>query len=280
MISVNAELCTRCGQCLRVCTTGIFEMRDGIPAMTANGDDYCIQCQHCLAVCPVGAITLNDKTPADCAPIGPLPSSEHMLNLLRQRRSIRRFQATPVEPAILAKLQAALAWSPTGCNDHRLCAVLVNGQDAMAKFREPTLRLFRRVVKTRIPQLISRRLNQVLKRILDGEDVIFRQAPHMVVIATPKNAPCADIDPTIALAQFELYAQTFGLGTLWCGFAFFAFRLFRHLRRPLDLPKGYRVGGVLLFGYPDITFHRATCPEPILAKNIPPTPGGVGNQKA
>lgn len=269
MISVNAELCTRCGQCLRVCTTEIIEMRDGIPAMTATGEDFCIKCQHCLAVCPTGAIALNDKTPADCAPAGPLPSPEHMLNLLRQRRSIRRFQATPVAPAILEKLQAALAWSPTGCNDHRLYAVLVNGPDAMARFREPTLRLLRWIVKTRIPQLINRKLNRVLKDILDGEDVIFRQAPHMIVMATPKKAPCADIDPTIALAEFELYAQTFGLGTLWCGFALFAFRVFRHLRRPLDLPKGYRVGGVILFGYPDVTFHRATCPDPIQARIIP-----------
>lgn len=263
MIAVNQETCTRCGQCLRVCTTEIIEMRDGLPAMTATGEDFCIKCQHCLAVCPTGALSHNGKTAADCAPNGPLPTPDHMLNLLRQRRSIRRFRPTPVGPDILAQLPAALAWSPTGCNDHRLHAVLVNGSTAMDRLRNPTLRLLRFLVKTRLPQLINRKLNRVLSDILDGEDVIFRQAPHMIVIATPKNAPCADFDPTIALAQFELYAQTFGLGTLWCGFALFAFRFFRHLRRPLALPKGYRVGGVILFGYPDVTFHRTTCPEPV-----------------
>jgi len=191
-----------------------------------------------------------------------------LLNALRQRRSIRHFQPNLVSPSILAQLQASLAWSPTGCNDHRLHAVFVNGSAAIDRFRLPAYRTAKFLHRTFWPRLFSRRLHHFLRAIISGEDIIFRQATHMLVISTPRDAPCASFDPVIALSQFELYANSFGIGTLWCGFALHALRLFPRLRRPLALPRGHRVGAVMLFGYPEISFQRATCPEPITAMTL------------
>lgn len=268
MLTVDPQTCTLCGLCQQVCTAEIISLESGLPAMTESGADHCISCQHCLAVCPTGALSFDGRHASECAPPGPLPSSEHFLNALRQRRSIRRFKPVQVEESILTQLQSSLAWSPTGCNDHRLHAVFVNGTAAIERFRLPTYRAARFLHRTYLPRLFSRRLHHFLSAIISGEDVIYRQAPHMLVISTPGDAPCANFDPVIAMSQFELYANTFGIGTLWCGFALHALRIFPHLRRPLALPRGYRVGAVMLFGYPEITFQRATCPEPIIAHTL------------
>ena len=100
------------------------------------------------------------------------------------------------------------------------------------------------------------------KSMLEGYDFVFRNAPHMIVAAFPKDAPCGSFDVSIALTQFDLYAQSLGVGTLWCGFAYYAFQYNRGMRSLLQLPPGYKVGAVMLFGPPAVEYPRATDPEP------------------
>ena len=54
--SCNSELCTRCGECLRVCPMGSIGERDGMPTF----DGICIKCQACRRRCPTGAIAFTD----------------------------------------------------------------------------------------------------------------------------------------------------------------------------------------------------------------------------
>ena len=82
----------------------------------------------------------------------------------------------------------------------------------------------------------------------------------MIVALTPKDAPCKEADPWIALSYFDLLAQSFKLGTCWCGFAVYAIKFNRKLQKHLAIPKGYKVSSVLLFGPPAVTYARATNP--------------------
>ena len=92
---------------------------------------------------------------------------------------------------------------------------------------------------------------------------MFRNAPCMIVAATPKNAPCREADPWIALSYFDLLAQANGLGTCWGGFAVHAFKGLRALRRALNIPRGYEVGAILLFGLPGVAYPRVPHPRPM-----------------
>ena len=83
-----------------------------------------------------------------------------------------------------------------------------------------------------------------------------------------KNAPCKEADPWIALSYFDLLAQTFGVGTCWCGFGVYAFRLIGKMRKALNLPPGYKIGAVLLFGKPAVNYPRATRPEPFAIASV------------
>ena len=54
---LSAELCTACGQCLRVCPMGsVATGYDGRPRF----EGICIKCQACISSCPQGAIAIED----------------------------------------------------------------------------------------------------------------------------------------------------------------------------------------------------------------------------
>lgn len=262
MIVIHREKCVKCGACVKDCIVEILKPgADGFPGVAPELEAYCLNCQHCLAVCPQGAIVCNEVGPESCAPIQPLPEPDQMFHLLRQRRSIRQYKDETLDRDTLSKLKASLAWAPTGCNDHRLFFAVVEDKDEMKFFRNEMSRMLTFLIKTGIMRLIYPNFKRYLGEIMDGKDVVFRNAPHMIVTATPNNAPCRDADPWIALSYFDLLAQTFGVGTCWCGFAVHAFKWNRRLRRKLNLPSGYKVGAVMLFGKPDVAYARATAPK-------------------
>lgn len=145
-------------------------------------------------------------------------NSEELLNLIQSRRSVRKFKSENVESDKLDKIKNMINWVPTGCNFHKLHFSFIDDIDTMNEFRDyVNAKIINIITKTPVKGLMNK-FSSYKKAFLNGEDVIFRKAPHMVVVSVPVNAPCANIDPVIALSYFELYADSLGLGTLWCGF--------------------------------------------------------------
>ena len=261
-IVIDKSKCTGCGKCVSDCMVKaiVMDQNDHIPVMAPDGLKLCFNCQHCLAVCPAGALAVNGTAPGECPEKGNLPLPEDMANLIRQRRSIRQFAADELDKGQLDFLIDSLHWSPTGCNDHRL-RFFVAGKKEIAEFRKVTDRYLRFMIKSGLMSLLVPRYKRYFTDILNGEDVIFRNAPHMIVVMSPKKAPCTKSDPVIALTQFDLLAQSCQVGTCWCGFAERAFRIIPSLRRMIGCPRDYYVGGAMLFGTPAVNYFRASKPE-------------------
>jgi len=51
-----------------------------------------------------------------------------------------------------------------------------------------------------------------------GEDLILRDAPHVVMAHTPAPDPMGPGAATIAMTYFQLAAAALGLGTCWAGY--------------------------------------------------------------
>jgi nitroreductase len=90
----------------------------------------------------------------------------------------------------------------------------------------------------------------------EGRDAIFRGAPHMLLTSTPPGVPCAVQDAHIALTTFELLASSHGLGTLWDGMFMMALAVCPELRDTLRIPADHAIGYAMLFGRPDVQYHR------------------------
>ena len=89
-----------------------------------------------------------------------------------------------------------------------------------------------------------------------GEDVIFRGAPHMILVSSNIKSPGANVDPIIALSYIELYAQSLGIGTCWCGFGQTCYKLMPKLSEMINVPDGYKPVYAMLIGYPAVKYQR------------------------
>ena len=261
--TVDTEKCIHCGMCANDCGAGIIEMNaDKIPTIKKDDEQYCMKCQHCLAICPVGAISVCGKKPEDSDICDEnLPSDEQILNLIQHRKSIRSYKHENLDKATLQKLKDMLKYSPTGCNNHKLHVALIDDVEIMDKFRNRTNNTIKKAFLSNKWIPVTKKFEKFRQQFIDGKDIIFRNAPHMIVVSVPVNAPCAPVDPIILLSYFELYAQSLGVGTLWCGFAEIALKLMPDLCQYLEIPDGYKVGYVMLFGKTDLKYQRATQPE-------------------
>jgi NAD-dependent dihydropyrimidine dehydrogenase PreA subunit len=58
LVTVNAEKCEGCEECVNNCPVSVFEMKDG-KADPVHAD-LCEGCETCVSVCSTGAVTLSE----------------------------------------------------------------------------------------------------------------------------------------------------------------------------------------------------------------------------
>ena len=78
----------------------------------------------------------------------------------------------------------------------------------------------------------------------------------MLLTSTPPGVPCPVQDAHIALTTFELLASAHGLGTLWDGMFMMALAVCPELKETLRIPADHAIGYAMLFGRPDVQYHR------------------------
>ncbi len=58
IVTVDADKCEGCEECVNICPQGVFEMADG-KSNPVNSSE-CVYCESCLGVCPTDAITITE----------------------------------------------------------------------------------------------------------------------------------------------------------------------------------------------------------------------------
>jgi nitroreductase/NAD-dependent dihydropyrimidine dehydrogenase PreA subunit len=257
--TVNEQRCTRCGQCVRDCPAGIIEQAGkALPGIAAAKEEECMQCQHCLAVCPTAAVSILGRNPAASLSLAPgsLPGLEQMTRLVRGRRSVRQYQDANVDPVLLRQLLATLANVPTGVNQRELTFTVIDDKDVMQRFREKVLNAIAAAVKSgRIADSSSYLAEAPAAYFEQQADILFRGAPHALIVSAPPDAPCPAEDVALAIAYFELLAQSAGLGTVWWGLLKMTLETLPELKALIGLPANCAYYGIL-FGLPAIRYAR------------------------
>lgn len=263
--TVDAAKCVGCGECAADCVAEIIHMENRLPAIAPDQRENCIACQHCLAVCPVGAVSVLGHEPANSISLGGFSPDPRQLDLLvRGRRSFRRFKPEPVDPEVIRELLTLAAYAPTGVNDRRRRFSVIMEREAMAQFRqECAVALAAAVAAGKLPEAVSW-LGDLARDWLErGSDGIFRNAPHVVVVTTPKDTPCVGQDAVIALSYFDLLAQARGVGTVWAGLLYWVLEVAApELKARLGIPKDHAYGYAMLFGMPAFKYARTVQREP------------------
>lgn len=255
--AIDESRCIQCGECAADCPVRIIDMSQGLPRISLQRQGLCIRCQHCLAVCPTAALSILGVDPDASVEILP-PSPDGLENLIKSRRSVRRYRPEAVERAVLDRLMGAVAYAPTGKNERKVRFTLVDDPEVMARIRVLTMEGIRRAVdEDGLPDGMEF-FAKFLTAWDQGRDIIFREAPHMLIASSPREATSGEADPFIALSYFELMAASLGLGTVWCGYARWALQsVVPELGRKLGIPSDHRSMYIVMFGYPAVRYARA-----------------------
>lgn len=257
---LDQDKCIHCGLCSSECPVLIIDNKTEFPTIKEGKEENCLKCQHCLAVCPQGAISIWGKEAENSIPFNsPRPKSLELENLMQTRRSIRKFRKEEINRALIHHLISIASYAPTAKNENSVQFTVVDNKNDMSKLRELAYRHIKLAYQeNRLPksQLFMNDFENLwtTKKI----DVIFRDAPHLLITSAPKDGSFPQMDSGIAMTYFDLLANSNGIGTLWNGFAKYLIEdIAPELKKEIGIPENHLVSAVLLFGKTAANYARS-----------------------
>ena len=254
---VDKERCIQCGECTVECPTCIISM-DDYPTIT--NEEACYRCQHCLAVCPTGAISVLGVDPdASITLEGNMPDPVSLEVLIKGRRSVRRYSDKDLSPALIDELLDIANHSPTGVNAQGVLFTVIREGAVLKQIMEEVMVQLENLDDAgELPEgLVAQYIGTAISAWKEeGQDMICRGAPHLLITSASKDAPCPAQDTLIALTTFQLMAHAKGVGTVWDGMFMMALSLLPDLIKRLGIPENHLLGYAMAFGEPAVEFHR------------------------
>jgi nitroreductase/NAD-dependent dihydropyrimidine dehydrogenase PreA subunit len=268
---IDKQRCTKCGLCSQECPVLIIDGKTEYPEIKEGKESQCIKCQHCLAVCPTAALSIWGKKPEDSIPASStIPQPQEIENLIKTRRSVRKFKKEELEKEFIHKLLETAAYAPTGHNKNSVLFSVTQSKSELSKFRDLVYAGIKRASEAgTLPERMA--FLSDLQGLWDSKqiDVLFRDAPHVLIASAPKNVASPDADCHIALSYFELLANTYGVGTLWNGFIKMVLTVVApEIKALIGIPEDHVLGYVLLFGKPAVKYARSIQSEGLHLNSI------------
>lgn len=247
------ERCTGCGTCRRVCPSGAVRFRDNRPVFNSR---KCIGCAHCGVFCPENAFGLDPVTDPDS-----MPSPKEYRTLLRRRRSIRFYSDKLPSEEQIKELVSVVDQCPTGRNSQGVSVRAVRGFEFVKELLRPVRRVLDILWLTGIPFLLGKitGMEDHMRRIRKGEDLIFREAPVVLFFFVPRGNVTGYADGVIAASAVTWHGVSLGMGTLWNGVAQKLYPFFRSWHP--SGTGGMKLAAVLCVGYSSVIPNQSPPPR-------------------
>lgn len=242
-ITVDPAKCVGCGLCVKVCVARHIALEHKT-ARVGPGD--CLLCGQCTAVCPREAVSIGGYAPEPPAPRREVRlEPDDVLDVIRFRRTIRRFQPRAIPPDTLGRILEAGRLTHTAKNRQDVSFVVLDREkDRVERMAVGLFRILRPFAALFSPMARD--------HPIDDHFFFFRAPIVLVVLAKDKT------NGLLAAQNMEFVAEASGLGVLYSGFFTMAANASRRIRKVLGVPKGKRVAMTLVLGYPDVKFLRGT----------------------
>ncbi len=269
---INAQLCTGCGTCVKICPRHILIREDVKTVPSVRQDLACFNCAQCVAACPSSAISLPDVHPEELEAVQPelRISEEQAAQFFKTRRSCRNYTDVPLTKDEIDRLLGIAAYAPTGKNWRLVKWFVVSDPEQVrayasecakmlgtfgpvlfsaGQFVSPTASRMMRYSRQQCAD-IQNQCREMFHEVQSGQDTILCGAPALLfACADTRNILAHDACIT-ATSHLELAAHGMGLGACWVGtFAMFA-QAAPGFERRMGLPKHVHIVSAMVVGHP------------------------------
>lgn len=246
MFKLNKEKCIKCKKCLRVCPFTVLKEIDEYPEIDES--KFCLKCYHCAAICPTNSISFEDNTVksynecnVDLLPERLSDCNELLTELVKTRRSIRKYKNTPVEKDIIETVLETVKMIPTAKNQMKYKWIVVYGKEKVSKLYDMAVDFITESGAS--PEILAEKAN--------GNDVVTLNAPATLFVYSTTKSIAPEIDCMIALTTAELLLSSKGIGTCHAGYLRRISNGSPQIRDFLGLAPEDQIFGAMTFGYAD-----------------------------
>lgn len=181
---------------------------------------------------------------------------ESLLELIKKRRSIRRFKPDPIPDEYVDKIIEAARWAPSGANSQPWEFIVVKKEELRKRIIEPLMEYTNLVHKaelTREPRLRFKWFGPGFVRapvfILLCGDVRTKDA-YPLLITLQRSSSIFASSLANAFLYMTLVATTLGLGSQWVSATTTPY-VQSIIKDLLKIPKELEIYDMLAVGYPD-----------------------------
>lgn len=203
-LEIDIEKCNACGQCMQVCIRDNIVVEEYAKEIGSN----CFECGHCMAICKNHAINLKSFKDKEDRIIEYNPREipldyDDLLQLLKQRRSIRWFKNKKIDKATFEKLFEGAYYSPSAQNEQDVEFVVLD--DELDEF----MNLVYDIIKVKEDEFFRiREFGEYLKDNSSKEYHPLLWEGKQLILTFSKDKTSA----VIANTRMELLAYSLGLG--------------------------------------------------------------------
>jgi len=272
---INSNDCTGCEICVNTCPVFTLAMSNG--KVVIKHGDWCIECGHCGAVCPVDAIVQQKTVVAPDLSAGSKPAvaPEALMQLLRERRSVRQYKEDPLPREVIEQIINAGRYAPTGINSQRVHYIVLTSSDKIAELSKKILdfnaKFFKQLQKKPIALLLSmfmgrKKTKELLtycpsmlhaKKLNDqGEDPLLHYGKAVIIAHAEAWDGSPAINCAIALYHCSLMAHTLGVGACFNSWVENTVNNNSKIKTWLGIPKENKCFGAMTMGYQNIKYQR------------------------
>ncbi len=257
MVTVDPEKCVKCGLCISRFAGYCISGDNGKPVI-----DYaiCNQCQKCIAICPAQAFLMNNVPPKSIKAI-PETAPDVLKEVLRRRRSIKKFKDKKIPESILRDIAGVAAYAPN--QNKNIDIIIVNDRSLLEAVDQAALNFFGKIYNLlfsfkpfyKFIQLFSDSVQTIKKKMeydLIRNRHILRENTGAIYLAVGNpHVPVTETSAQYLLAAMLIYAESLGIGSCLMDSLKLSIKHSRKIRKRLGIMKNQKVLGVLAVGYAD-----------------------------
>lgn len=270
-IKIDESKCSRCGQCVAVCTKKVIQQADKQSLPEVANPAACADCGHCVSVCPADAITVAGQAQELFESVADTNlTPDQVCTFLRSKRSIRCYADRPVERELLERVVEVARQAPSDKNRQDRSIIVVTDRQKIREMDKAVCESFAKLLKVlskpvRMLVGISKpammrqlernlpSLEALVQRSQAGEFPVFHDAPCVVIITGPKGNLVAKETAAAAQHYLMLQGHAEGLGSCIIGYA-------SARPKPLlpfvEVPNGHEILAVNTLGYPQVKYRK------------------------